>query len=291
MRNNVVFVLAFLSVVGLATPAPAIELEKLYSERPLVNPNQSAETIIEAAFNNLFGFDTEVRVETVTTRAGAEPERAAFCLHRKRFADTTRTLVTSLAPERVKGMRVLEIAADRGARRSLVWVPSIGGEAITTRYRLTDPFLGTFSDREASTVRADLVGLRTYEILSRSHTDVEGKPAHLITLRPLASAGYERVELVVASDVPVILEYRYYERGDTAPARVARAPRSEMYDVKGRWLPGKMFYRDRVLETETEVRLTHTLIDSTTTPDALFMDSSFYREPIAGLGSEGNPGQ
>ena len=52
-----------------------------------------------------------------------------------------------------------------------------------------------------------------------------------------------------------------------------------------------MFYRDRVLETETEVRLTHTLIDSTTTPDALFMDSSFYREPIAGLGSEGNPGQ
>jgi hypothetical protein len=137
-------------------------------------------------------------------------------------------------------------------------------------------------------VRADLVGLRTYEILSRSHTEIEGKSAHLITLRPLASAGYERVELVIAADVPVILEYRYYERGDTAPARVARAPRSEMKEMKGRWLPGKMFYRDRVLETETEVRLTHTLIDSTTTPDALFMDSSFYREPIAGLGSEGS---
>jgi hypothetical protein len=196
--------------------------------------------------------------------------------------------VTSLAPERVKGMRVLEIAGDRGSsRRSLVWVPSIGGEAITTRYRLTDPFLGTFSDRDAATVRADLVGLRTYEILSRAHTEVDGKPAHLITLRPLASAGFERVELVIASDVPVILEYRYYERGDTAPARVARAPRNEMYDVKGRWLPGKMYYRDRVLETETEVRLKHTLIDSTNTPDALFMDSSFYREPITGLESEG----
>src|SRR5262245_49548476 len=100
MRNSAVLAIV-LGVFGLASNASAIDLEKLYTERPLVGQQQSAETVVEAAFNNLFGFDVEVRVETFTKRANQETERAAFCLHRKRFDDTTRTLVTSLAPDRV----------------------------------------------------------------------------------------------------------------------------------------------------------------------------------------------
>ena len=278
---------ALLLLLALAGPAQAIELDDVFPRAERSRPQPSAEELVRAAFDNLFGFDVAVRVESLTRQAGTVTARLRFWLCRKRFGpDTTRVVVATRDDTAdPRPTRMLQIDRGQGRIRSRLYAPQVDPEPMSTSYRLTDPFLGAFSDRDAPEVRADLSELvRAHEIVSLDLTRMGDAAVHRVGLRPLSARRYERVELLIAVDEPLILEYRYFEIGDPRASRVAQAPRAEMRTFEGHVLPGRMLYQDRIQQTETELTLRYEPLPNE--GDALFMESSFHRAPMPGFSEE-----
>jgi hypothetical protein len=190
-----------------------------------------------------------------------------------------RMLLVTLGPAAVSGCRLLQVDEGSGPGRAWVFAPQVDAQPIDTNYRITDPFLGTLSDRAPAEVRANLCSLaRGYEIVSRRFVQRGAATVQQLGLRPLAAPQLESVELSLELERPWILEYRYFERGDAQPARVALAPREALREFDGRLLPGRMLYRDRIQGTETELTLRYEPLPADA--ELLFAESTFHRMRI-----------
>ena len=271
--------------------ASAAEPDELFP-RTAACEAPSAATLVERAFAQILDLEAAILVETVTRGPGSENEsRSRFWLCRRRFGpEEVRVMVATLPVEDPSAMRILEIG-EGGQRRSRLFAERTSTRPATTDFLLTDPFLGTFSDRPASEIRANLSELvRDHEIISRQtvlpETEAaegqlsEGERVERIGLQAIETRQYERVEILIAGeDPPLVLEYRYFERGEREPTRVASVPREQMVSFEGRILPGRMLYRDRVQQTETEVQLRYQTIPGDVR-ETLFLESTFYRAPL-----------
>ena len=262
-----------------AGSAFALDLDEVF---PVARPNQAeatAQVVVADAFANLFDFEGAARVESTQQATSGRAQRSVFEIYRKSLrAGERRVLIVTADPEvPAQRIRMLEVSLSGTPSRTRVFIPRIRPEPMNTSYRITDPFLGTSSNLPAEEVRADLVALaRAYEIVARESGDLEGEPVDRITIRPLAARRVERVELWLARDAPLILEYRYYEGDDPAPARVVRVPRAEMVAFAGRVLPGLMLYEDRLDGTVTRLELRYAALPPEL-GEAPFLESSFHR--------------
>ncbi len=260
-------------------PVGAVELDRLFPSEGATAPVVSAEALVEAAFSNLFELDGEIRVEATQAVRDGETTTSSFRVFTKSFEQgIRRMLIVTPDPESVdQQMRMLEVTQGDEQQRARLFVPRLDSQPMATRFRITDPFLGAFSNLPPEEVRADLNSLvRSHEIVSREPGDLAGIEVDRITLRPRAGRGLERVELWIERSQALILEYRYFEGTDSVPARVVQAPREEMQPFAGRIVPGMMLYEDRVNQISTRVRLEYESLPPEMSDDP-FMESTFYR--------------
>ncbi len=261
--------------------AGAPSVDALFPEVEVARAAEPAERTVRSAFDALFGFEGVVHVESVERGSDGRSEHLRFRLYRKRFEGGMRVMLATLEPAAVRGRRVLEVEDGSARGRAWIFAPQVDARPIDTDYRITDPFLGTLSDRAPSEVRANLSGLaRGYEIIARRFVRRETAVLQQIGLRPLAARQFESVELSIDLERPWILEYRYFERGDSQPARVVLVPRDALLEFEGRMLPGRMLYRDRIQNTETALTLRYEPLPESDT-ELLFLQSTFYRVRIA----------
>jgi hypothetical protein len=147
---------------------------------------------------------------------------------------------------------------------------------------MADPFLCTWYEGLTSAAQMALRKQSEYEVLSRRMDELDGEPVHRVLIRPLASRGFDRVELAVAVRDFAILEYRnFLEPKDTEPSLVARTARVAMVAMDGHLLPTRMRYEDRATDTRIDVELIHTPLP-TEMPAAMFEPRSFHRVRIDG---------
>ena len=80
-----------------------------------------------------------------------------------------------------------------------------------------------------------------------------GEPVYLISAHPRRDFNYERVVFVVARSDWVILETRYFKRGEEVPFRVITASRGAMVEHDGHVIPSRMTVSNHARGTKTEV--------------------------------------
>ena len=271
-----------LAVLLCARPTGAAEFDEVFPATGATDPLASAESILAAAFSNLFEFDGGTRIESTQTTRDGETRQSSFRIYRKTVSPSElRVLIATDDPEAPdQEMRMLEVIEDRRRQRARLFAPRVDAVPVATTYRLTDPFLGTFSNKPPEEVRSDLSALaRAYEIIGRGPGTLDGAEVDRITVRPLGTRSLERIELRVALDAPLILEYRYFEVGSPEAARVARVPRDQMRPFQDRLLPGVVIYEDRLDQSTTRVVLRYEALPGGL-GDAPFMESTFHRAAL-----------
>jgi hypothetical protein len=197
---------------------------------------------------------------------------------RKRTQGARRALSVSVRPDAVRGTRVLQLNYDDGREEAYAFVQSIGGEPTRARYRIADPFLGTWQEIGDAEPPREMLALVDQEVLGVEPRQVEGEAAYQVTVRPLAPRGYDRSELLIARDDYAILECREYLPRATTPALIAVSPRAAMVRFGDHLVPGRMRYRDLVDNSEIEVTLRHEPLPEGS--DALFFPRTFHRIPL-----------
>jgi len=273
---------ATLLIAGVTTTGEAVaqqDLGALFAPASRDAEPISAADMVEGAYANLFAPGYMMSIQTVRTDEEGNATNAEFRVLRRQVDDGVRILTESLAPANVEGTRVLQIERAGAAERTFAFVRSIGREPFETTFRLADPFLCTWYEREegAAPVAPDDPTERTHEILGRRPDTMAGEPVQRITVRPEIARGYDRIELAIAERDLAILEYLHYVLPeDTEPSLIARVDRKDMIEFDGRILPTVLRYEDRMTNEVVFVTVTH----STLPPDLsnlLFEPRSFPR--------------
>lgn len=271
---------ALLTVV--AAQAPAAELKDLYPDAAGPPTLAPAREVVNRAFENLFGLSSMMSVVHLRTAADGETTRSQFRVLRRQMEGTRRILTESLAPSEIEGTRVLQIDRPDGTQENYAFVRTLNREPFRTQYRMADPFLCTWYEGLTSPSQMALRAQSEYEVLSRRMDEVDGEPVYRVLIRPMASRGFDRVELAIAVRDFAILEYRnFLEPKDTEPSLVARTARVAMVAMDGHLLPTRMRYEDRATESRIDVELTHTPLPPEM-PTAMFEPRSFHRVRIDG---------
>jgi outer membrane lipoprotein-sorting protein len=146
-------------------------------------------------------------------------------------------------------MTILTIEAGDRSHDAFVYLPSLQKvRRVGTGVR-GDSLFGTdvtYEDLERRRVQE-------YELNGLGTADVRGEPAYLITARPRRDFNYDRVVFAVARSDWVILETRYFKRGEESPFRVITAPRHAMVAHDGHVIPTRLTVRNHARGTSTEV--------------------------------------
>ena len=258
-----------------------VELEDVFPGYRAAETPVAAETLVRSALGNLFDVDVALFVEGETVREGQAPAEIRFWSYRKHEPDGThKVFLATLEPDGREGVRLLQVDRDRTRSRAWVYSPEASSDPVRTDYRLTDPFLGTFSDLDPAEIRANLSGLRSgYEILGRESVDGGGSDLHRMTLRSLATRAYERLELVVATRPERVLAFEFFEGPSPEAARTILAPRESFVSFEGRLLPGRLLYTDRLQRTKTRLRVRYLPIPKEV-GEAPFLEFTFHEVPL-----------
>jgi hypothetical protein len=240
---------------------------------------RSGEEIARRALDNLFGFDASIRLEIERRAAGAPSEVSEFLVERRRMSDSRRLLAVSVRPAAVRGNRVLQINYDDGREETFAYVPTMDGDPVRARYRLSEPFLATWYEVGAvEEPPAALRALAEYEVLGLEPATSASEPAYKVSLRSIVPRGYERTELIVASADFAVLEQRHYSSRSRTPVLVAVSARGDMIRFADRLVPSRIVYRDAARNAELEVRIRYAPLEPNS--DARFLSNTFHRAQL-----------
>ncbi len=271
---------ALLTIV--AFQAPAAELRDLYPDTSAQASLTPAREVVSKAFENLFGLSSIMSVVHQRTNADGQTTRSQFRVLRRQMDGSRRVLTESLAPAEIEGTRVLQIDRTDGTQENYAFVRTLNREPFRTQYRMADPFLCTWYEGITAPGQMSMRAQSEYEVLARRMDEVDGEPVHRVLIRPMASRGFDRVELAIAVRDFAILEYRnFLEPKDTEPSLIARTARVAMVAMDGHLLPTRMRYEDRATDSRIDVELTHQPLP-TEMPSAMFEPRSFHRVRIDG---------
>ncbi len=269
-------------LTAVAFQARAAELRDLYPEGSGAASLAPAREVVGKAFENLFGLSSIMSVVHQRTGADGQTTRSQFRVLRRQMDGSRRILTESLAPSEIEGTRVLQIDRSDGTQENYAFVRTLNREPFRTQYRMADPFLCTWYEGVTAPGQMALRAQSEYEILSRRLDEFDGEPVHRVLIRPMASRGFDRVELAIAVRDYAILEYRnFLEPKDTEPSLVARTARVAMVAMDGHLLPTRMRYEDRATDSRIDVELTHQPLPPEM-PSAMFEPRSFHRVRIDG---------
>ena len=271
---------------AIAFQAPAAELKDLYPEAAAGGALAPAREAVGRAFENLFGLSSIMSVVHQRTGADGQTTRSQFRVLRRQMDGSRRILTESLAPSEIEGTRVLQIDRPDGTQENYAFVRTLNREPFRTQYRMADPFLCTWYEGITAPSQMALRAQSEYEVLSRRIDELDGETVYRVLIRPMASRGFDRVELAIATRDFAILEYRnYLEPKDTEPTLIARTARVAMVAMDGHLLPTRMRYEDRATDSRIDVELTHQLLPPEM-PSAMFEPRSFHRVRIDGTVEE-----
>lgn len=269
----------------LGSTAHARDLGNLFDSPARVRLPPAKE-MVESAFLNVFAPDSVMMIETVRTKAEGGTENAKFRVLRRSVNGTLRVLTESLAPETVAGTRVLQIEQLDGMETTFAFVRSLGREPFETTFRLADPFLCTWYEKDPPTGGPDMQAMGRHEILARRPDRIADEPVQRVMIRPFVARGYDRIELAIAESDYAILEYVHFlNPEDTTPSLIATADRKDMVEVGGRVVPRILRYDDRLLGDRVVVTVEHAPLP-TDFPNLLFEPRSFHRARTDGLGEQ-----
>jgi hypothetical protein len=266
-----------------ASATGAAEIKDLYPETAASTLNPSARELVNRAFDNLFGFSSIMSVVHLRTSADGQTTRSQFRVLRRTMDGSRRILTESVAPQEIEGTRVLQIDNSDGTQENYAFVRTLNREPFRTQYRMADPFLCTWYEGITAPGQVALRAQSEYEIVSRRADELDGEPIYRVMIRPMASRGFDRVELAIAARDFAILEYRnYLEPRDVEPSLIARTARVAMVAMEGHLLPTRLRYEDRATDSRIDVELTHTPL-----PEA--MPQAMFDEAPVGEGSAPTP--
>jgi hypothetical protein len=209
----------------------------------------SASGVLAMAFANRYEVDLTSRIELVAQNKSGQELRRHFEAASKLIDDRMHSIGRLVWPEYLRGMTILTIEASDRSHDAFVYLPSLRKvRRVGTAVR-GDSLFGTdvtYEDLERRRIQE-------YRLNGLGSAVVRGEPVYLIPARPLREFNYERVVFVVARSDWVILETRYFKRGEEAPFRVITAPRSAMVEHDGHVIPTRLTVRNHARGTKTEV--------------------------------------
>ena len=132
-----------------------------------------------------------------------------------------------------------------------------------------DAFLGTdfsYEDFERRYVE-------DYSVAQRGRAAIDGETVLQIAAEPRYDSAYRLTEFFVAPSDFAIVEVRYYQGPGEDPAKILRAPRSEMRSFAGHVLPTVMEMENCRRRTVSEARFESITVNATL-EDALFSISA-----------------
>jgi len=225
----------------------------------------SSASVLSAAFENRYAIDAISRVELVMRNGSGEEQRRKVHYVTKMIKQRLHSIARLTAPEYLRGMTILIIEQRDRSHDAFAYLPSLGKTRRVTTAQKGDAFFGS-----------DL----TYEDLERKHIDEfelgelavaerEGEAVYRIDAALVRKGNYARVEFDVAQSDGAILVTRYYKRQDESPYRILEAPRASMIEQAGHVLPTRLFVRDALRGSSTEVLITAFRINASI-PDRIF---------------------
>ncbi|HME72063.1 MAG TPA: outer membrane lipoprotein-sorting protein [Myxococcota bacterium] len=242
----------FVVAAALAVAAPARAQSQLEDAPSVPNAlRESARSVLEHAFDNLYGCDVREDLEIEARVDGEVVRRHKLRLLRKTVNGRVMMLVRFVTENDSWDTRVLKVENEDRSDDQFVWMPALGRVRRFTSVQKADPFQGTDLTLEDIEVHR----ARRFEILGRAYSVLQGEPVHVLTIAPMYELGYRRAILFISQKDYAVLEVHYY-RGDDArrPYKVSRAPRDQMAEAGGHVLPLLLIFTDYEHGTETWAR-------------------------------------
>jgi len=239
--------LALAGLLVVAGPLGAPLATETVAQDDAVPP--SPEQILDRAFTNQYDVDTTSTVDLVIRNDSGQERRRRFESASKIIEDRLHSIGRLTYPGYLRGMTILQIETDGQSHDAFVYLPSMRAVRRITTAQRGDAFFGTDVTYE------DLERRRAsdYEVLGIEATEVEGEATFLIRAEPLTRVSYDEVHFSIAASDSVILEARYFKRGEPDPYRIISAPRTGMHEAGGHILPTRLIVQNRSRGTTTEV--------------------------------------
>ncbi|HTF33204.1 MAG TPA: outer membrane lipoprotein-sorting protein [Myxococcota bacterium] len=212
---------------------------------------ESARSVLERAFDNLYGCDLRDEIEIEAHVDGKVVRRHLLRVLRKNIDGRAHMLIHFVTDNDYWDTRVLKIENQDRSDDEFVWTHALGRVRRVTSAQRADAFEGTDLTLEDLEVHR----ASRFEILGRAFSIVQGEPVHVLTIAPLNDVGYRRAILFIAQKDYVVLEAHYY-RGENGrrPYKVSRAPRDQMLETAGHVLPQLWIFTDYERGTESWLR-------------------------------------
>ncbi len=189
------------------------------------------------------------RIELVAQNRSGQELRRQFEAASKLIDDRMHSIGRLVWPEYLRGMTILTIEAGDRSHDAFVYLPSLKKvRRVGTGVR-GDSLFGTdvtYEDLERRRIQE-------YQLNGLGSAEVQGEPVYLVKARPLRDFNYDRVVFAVARSDWVILETRYFKRGEQSPFRVITAPREAMVAHDGHVIPTRLTVHNHARGTKTEV--------------------------------------
>jgi hypothetical protein len=212
---------------------------------------ESARSVLEHAFDNLYGADVREDVEIEARVDGKAVRQHKLRVLRKTVNGRAMMLVRFLTENDYYDTRVLKIENQDRSDDMFVWRPALDRVRRLTSVQKADAFQGT--DLTLEDIEVHRAG--RYEILGRARSVLQGEPVHVLTIAPLYDLGYRRAILFIAQKDYAVLEAHYYHGEDgRLPYKVSRSPRDQMIESGGHVLPHLVVFTDYEHGTETWAR-------------------------------------
>lgn len=241
--------------------APAWAAPSIEDALPPVAPGpmrESARSVLERAFENLYGGDVRDDVEIEARVDGRVVRRHHVRLVRKTVDGRAATLIRFVTNNDYYDRRVLKIENHDRSDDHFIWMPELRRVRRFTAVQRSDAFQGTDLTLEDLEVHRAF----RFEIVGRAFSVLQGEPVHVLTIAPLYELGYRRAVLFIAQRDYAMLEAHYYRGSETArPYKVSRAPREEMITTGGHVLPRLWVFTDYERGTETWTRYQARAVD------------------------------
>jgi hypothetical protein len=214
------------------------------------SPPETAAELLERAFELRYDLDL---VQSLTIEVHYQDtlvSRQQIEIAGKRIDGRYYVLGRYRRPTELRGTAVLMIEAEDRGDDHFVFLPSLQRVRRVSSAQRSDSFFGTdLSYEDIARLRAD-----SFDLTLAEPTEIDGEAVAVIVAYPRGSAGYERMEFLVARRDAAILETRHYQRGSDEPMKITRFPRAHIREIDGRLIPTAIVVTTPRRGTRTEIR-------------------------------------
>ncbi len=252
------------------------------SARTLGEPSSSnVDDLLRRAFEARYGCTVTGVIEIETRKGGMEALKRRLEIATKSIGDRLHTYAIFREPPYVRGVAFLGIEPEGpgSSEERFVYLPSMRKIRRVSGSQNDDAFLGTdLSYHDFERQRGE-----SFRVALGHSVEIDGEPAWVVTARPRAPAGYERVEHTISSRDLAILGTRYFKRGSEREYKQLWMERARIIESGACRVPTRIRVADRQRGTETVLTLSQLQLDAVLSDDLFSMIALETKRPIPGL--------